>query len=111
MNKKLKFAILPFANTSNDEDSGFLVDGIFEDLITEFSMMREFEILSRQTSMNFKNENKDIKDFANEFSLDFIVLLIFLFYLFGCFRCVLDFFFIVFLFFRFVNKVVFFFRT
>jgi len=73
VNKKLKFAILPFANTSNDEDSGFLVDGIFEDLITEFSMMREFEILSRQTSMNFKDEKKDIKDFASEFNLDFIV--------------------------------------
>ena len=39
-NKKLKFAILPFTNSGNDEDSGFLVDGIIEDLITEFSMMR-----------------------------------------------------------------------
>ena len=73
VNKKPKFAILPFANTSNDEDSGFLVDGIFEDLITEFSMMREFEILSRQTSMNFKDENKDIHEFSNDFNLDFIV--------------------------------------
>ena len=49
------------------------MDGIFEDLITEFSMMREFEILSRQTSMNFKDENKDIKEFSNNFNLDFIV--------------------------------------
>ena len=72
-NKKLKFAILPFENTSNHEDSGFLVDGIFEDLITEFSMMREFEILSRQTSVNFKDNNKDVKMFSNEFDLDFLV--------------------------------------
>ena len=73
INKKLKFAILPFTNTGNDEDSGFLVDGICEDLITEFSMMREFEILSRQTSLNFKDEKKDIKEFSKEFNLDFIV--------------------------------------
>jgi|TARA_B110000503_G_scaffold52043_1_gene83787 adenylate cyclase len=73
INKKLKFAILPFANAGNDEDSGFLVDGICEDLITEFSMMREFEILSRQTSINFKDEKKDIKEFSKEFNLDFIV--------------------------------------
>jgi adenylate cyclase len=73
INKKLKFAILPFTNTGNDEDSGFLVDGICEDLITEFSMMREFEILSRQTSINFKDEKKDIKEFSKEFNLDFIV--------------------------------------
>ena len=73
VNKKPKFAILPFINTSKDEDSGFLVDGIFEDLITEFSMMREFEILSRQTSVNFKDENQDIKEFSKKFDLDFLV--------------------------------------
>ena len=73
VNKKLKFAILPFVNTSKDEDSGFLVDGIVEDLITEFSMMREFDILSRQTSVNFKDENQDIKEFSKKFDLDFLV--------------------------------------
>ena len=73
VNKKPKFAILPFVNTSKDEDSGFLVDGIVEDLITEFSMMREFEILSRQTSVNFKDENQDIKEFSKKFDLDFLV--------------------------------------
>lgn len=73
VNKKPKFAILPFVNTSKDEDSGFLVDGIVEDLITEFSMMREFEILSRQTTVNFKNENEDLKEFSKKFELDFVV--------------------------------------
>jgi adenylate cyclase len=73
INKKPKFAILPFVNTGNDEDSAFLVDGIVEDLITEFSMMREFEILSRQTTVNFKKENEDLKDFSQKFELDFIV--------------------------------------
>ena len=73
VNKKPKFAILPFVNTSKDEDSGFLVDGIVEDLITEFSMMREFDILSRQTSFNFDDENQDIKEFSKKFDLDFIV--------------------------------------
>ena len=73
VNKKPKFAILPFINTSKDEDSGFLVDGIVEDLITEFSMMREFEILSRQTSVNFKDENQDIEEFSKKFDLDFLV--------------------------------------
>ena len=73
INKKPKFAILPFVNTSKDEDSGFLVDGIVEDLITEFSMMREFEILSRQTTVNFKDEKQDIKEFSKQFDLDFIV--------------------------------------
>jgi len=46
-----------------------LVDGICEDLITEFSMMREFDILSRQTSVNFKVENQDIKEFSKQFDV------------------------------------------
>ena len=36
-------------------------------------MMREFEILSRQTTVNFKDENQDIKEFSKKFDLDFIV--------------------------------------
>ncbi len=72
-NKKLKFAILPFVNSSNDEDSGFLVDGIIEDLITEFSMMREFDILSRQTSVNYKTNYGDLGEFSKAFDLDFLV--------------------------------------
>ena len=35
--KKLKLATLPFENLSKDDDSEFLVEGIFRDLITEFS--------------------------------------------------------------------------
>ena len=46
--KKIKLAILPFENLSKDEDSEFLVEGVFRDLIQEFSRMQEFEILSHQ---------------------------------------------------------------
>ena len=44
--KKLKLAVLPFENLSKDEDSEFLVEGVFRDLIQEFSRMQEFEVLS-----------------------------------------------------------------
>ena len=54
-NYKPKLAVMPFSNASNDEDSGYLVDGIVEDLITEFSMIRELEIVSRQTCFDFKS--------------------------------------------------------
>ena len=73
INIKPKLAILPFVNSNNDEDSGFLVDGIVEDLITEFSMMREFEIISRQASLNYKEQGQILKTFINKFSLDFII--------------------------------------
>ena len=36
--KKLKLAVLPFENLSKDDDSEFLVEGVFRDLIQEFSL-------------------------------------------------------------------------
>ena len=38
--KKVKLAILPFDNLSKDDDSEFLVEGVFRDLIQEFSRMQ-----------------------------------------------------------------------
>ena len=43
---KQKIAVIPFTNLNKDEDGAFLVDGIVEDLITEFSMISEIEIVS-----------------------------------------------------------------
>ena len=36
---KQKIAVIPFTNLNKDDDGSFLVDGIVEDLITEFSMI------------------------------------------------------------------------
>ena len=73
INKKPKLAVLPFSNGSKDEDSGYLVDGIVEDLTTEFSMIREFEIVSRQTCFDFRDNEETIEEFSEHHALDFIV--------------------------------------
>ena len=52
---KLKIAVIPFTNLNKDHDGAFLVDGIVEDLITEFSMISEIEIVSRQTCFNLRD--------------------------------------------------------
>ena len=36
-------------NLNEDKDGAFLVDGVVEDLITEFSMIKEIEVASRKT--------------------------------------------------------------
>ena len=38
---KQKIAVIPFTNLNKDDQGAFLVDGIVEDLITEFSMIKE----------------------------------------------------------------------
>ena len=68
-----KIAVVPFTNLNKDEDGAFLVDGIVEDIITEFSMIKEIEILSRQSCFDFRDKNYSIEKFKNEFDLDYIV--------------------------------------
>ena len=71
--KKLKLAVLPFENLSKDDDSEFLVEGVFRDLIQEFSRMQEFEVLSHQTSLDFKKSEMDAISFAKKNSVDYLI--------------------------------------
>ncbi|MEC9045681.1 MAG: adenylate/guanylate cyclase domain-containing protein, partial [Pseudomonadota bacterium] len=73
VSKKPRLAVLPFTNDGRDEDSGYLADGIVEDLITEFSMIREFEIVSSKTSFDFRDNDEDTSAFAAAHDLDFII--------------------------------------
>ncbi len=72
-NYKPKIAIVPFSNMNNDKDGSYLVDGIVEDLITEFSMIRELEIISRQSCFDFKSSGLSLKSFCKNFNLDYII--------------------------------------
>ena len=68
-----KIAVIPFANLNKDDDGAFLVDGIVEDLITEFSMISEIEIVSRQTCFNLRDENLSHQEYRDKYELDYIV--------------------------------------
>ena len=70
---KQKIAVIPFTNLNKDEDGAFLVDGIVEDLITEFSMISEIEIVSRQTCFNLRDENLSHQEYREKYELDYIV--------------------------------------
>jgi adenylate cyclase len=70
---KPKLAVLPFDNMNNDEDGGYLVDGVVEDLITEFSRIRELEVLSRQSCFEFRDTDSDLSSFCKKFGVDYAV--------------------------------------
>ena len=70
---KQKLAVIPFENLNEDKDGAFLVDGIVEDLITEFSMIKEIEVASRKTCFSFKNKDYNAQSFKDEWDFDFVV--------------------------------------
>ena len=70
---KKKIAVIPFENLNNDDEGDFLVDGIVEDLITEFSMIKEIRISTRKTCFSLKNSDVDIENFCESQELDYFV--------------------------------------
>lgn len=71
--EKPKLAVMRFQNKNPNEDSTFLVDGIFEDVITEFSMIKDIEIVSRQSVINSQQNEQSAMSFAHEFGVNFLV--------------------------------------
>tara|TARA_B100001057_G_scaffold6728_1_gene6121 strand:- start:303 stop:2096 length:1794 start_codon:yes stop_codon:yes gene_type:complete len=66
-------AILPFKNLNANEDSAFLIDGIFEDILTELSMVRQVSVVSRQSSMNFSESGENLEQFISQFGVNFLI--------------------------------------
>lgn len=70
---KPKLAVMRFESHNPNEDSDFLVDGIFEDVITEFSMIKEISVVSRQSAVNAQQADQSIPSFTQEYGVDFLV--------------------------------------
>ena len=56
INKKLKLLVLPFRNLNRDGENDDFIDGIVEDIITEFSLIKSIEIISHTAAFFFKNK-------------------------------------------------------
>ena len=71
-NTKPRLLVLPFRNLNNDEENEYLVDGIVEDIITEFSMIHSIEIISRHTAFNFKGKEINSQQIISELGVNYI---------------------------------------
>lgn len=73
LDRNPRLLILPFRNSSGNQDNEDLVDGIVEDLITEFSQIKSIEVISNATAFSFKEKEVDIKELQTRLSLDFVL--------------------------------------
>ena len=71
-NEKPRLIVLPFVNSNNNEDNEFLVDGIVEDIITEFSRLNSIEIISRHSAFGCKNKGLDNSQIVKQFNVNYI---------------------------------------
>jgi len=70
-NKKL--AVLPFQNISSDNGSDYFSDGLTEEIIIRLSGIKELEIASRSTSMQYKNSELDIVSLGRQLKARYLL--------------------------------------
>ncbi len=71
--EKKAIAVLPFANIGGDKDNEYFGDGLTEELIVNLSQLKDIEVISRSSSMQFKGTNKDIKTVGRELKARYIL--------------------------------------
>lgn len=66
-------AVLPFTNLMPNQDKQYLVDGISEDLTTNFSMSPEFFVISQVSSFKFKSDSESLESIARKLGVRYVV--------------------------------------
>ena len=64
--EKLSIAVLPFDYMSGDPEQDYFSDGITEDIIAELSKFREFLVIARNSSFQFRGKANDVADVAKK---------------------------------------------
>jgi len=67
-------AILPVENISDDEDQDWLKRGIHHGLIDELSKIHAFRVVSKTSSMKYKDTDMTIPEIARELKVDAIII-------------------------------------
>lgn len=66
-------AVLPLENLSGDANQEYLADGLTEELITDLARIRSLRVISRTSSMRYRNTQKPLPQVARELNVDAIV--------------------------------------
>jgi len=69
----ISIAVMPFKNMNQDFQSEYFADGVTEDILNNLSKIRSFSVISRRTSMLYKNSQKNMKEIGEELGVRFIL--------------------------------------
>lgn len=72
-NDNKKLVVLPFQNTSSDNESNYFSDGLTEEIIIRLSGIKELDIASRSTSMRYRDSELDIVSLGRELKARYLL--------------------------------------
>ncbi len=59
-------AVLPFTNLSPDPENAFFCEGMHEDVLTTLAKIRELKVISRTSTLRYRNHTKSLREVASE---------------------------------------------
>jgi TolB-like protein/Flp pilus assembly protein TadD len=66
-------AVLPFTNMSGESEQEYFVDGITEDIITALSRVRQFFVIARNSTFQYKHSSPDVRQVATTLGVRYVV--------------------------------------
>ena len=66
-------AVLPLANLSNDPEQEYFADGMTDELITDLSSVKSLRVLSRESTIHFKNSQLSVPEIAQQLHVDAVI--------------------------------------
>ena len=72
-NSNKKLVVLPFQNASSENGSNYFSDGLTEEIIVRLSTIKELEVVSRSTSMRYKDTELDNKSLGRELNARYLL--------------------------------------
>lgn len=70
---RASIAVLPFDNMSGDREQDYFSDGITEDIITQLGKFREFLVIARNSSFQFRDKANDLGEVAKKLGVQYVV--------------------------------------
>lgn len=65
--------VLPFENLSGDKDQQYFTDGMTDELIAHLAKIRSLRVISRTSSMEYKETHKTLSQIARDLNVDAVV--------------------------------------
>lgn len=66
-------AVLPFVDLSGDPGETYFADGVTEDIISQLSRLPQLRVISRTSTMQYRNTTKGLVEIGRELDVDFIL--------------------------------------
>ncbi len=71
--KRLAIAVMPFSTIGGDKENEYFGDGLTDELIVSLSQLKDFDVISRTNSIQYKNTAKDIKTIGRELGIRYLL--------------------------------------